>query len=609
MLKHLRNILPHASVLLALSCPFANAVTYIHEFPHPRLMIMYDPGASKESFDKDRGREALRRGASGLELHVRWRDADRTVVSNHDGDVTAADPTIAEIVDRILQRKGNFPTVYNNGRQFFVVLEIKHDDNAVRENNAIDGTFSLMQRYAAFLSTAVGATDPPRPLTFVVTGDAPRFYQRLSSKGAALNRLCIVEGTDYSAGTNRIQPVDNSPPFQWRTFKQGSEHGQINPLHLGSANPPGGPFNVRIWNEMGAEDFRVALSTGADSLNENPEDLNLDDAERVIVDQRPLGSSPSLAFQNTHAVLTWRGKSSNNLYLSVGLANPLSFPRQINLTFFLSEKPQCIAPALAMAPDGGVFLVYEGTGDQKLWYISGRFTSADHFLTFAGHQHLLTIGSSRRGRFPSVAIGPKGRVIVVYEGTDDHRLWYVSGVLGPNGELGGREFELTKGSARRGFTPSIAIDSRGHVLVAYRGTDGDKIFYVSGSIGTSDEIMGGEFSLTEGAARRGSTPAVAISPQGQVAIAYEGTDAERLFYVVGRLDANGKLLGTEHRLTQGQARRGHHPTISFDERGERFVILYQGTDGEKLFFVQGSFDQGGNLVGPEQQLDMRLDKN
>ena len=67
----------------------------------------------------------------------------------------------------------------------------------------------------------------------------------------------------------------------------------------------------------------------------------------------------------------------------------------------------------------------------------------------------------------------------------------------------------------------------------------------------------------------------------------------------------GEIIGNESELTEGNARRGTEPTVVFDEK-ENAVVLYTGTDGEKMWYVRGKFDANGRLIGPEHQLNMAL---
>jgi hypothetical protein len=47
------------------------ATTYINEFPHPRVVVCYDPSEVDSQFHPE---DALRNRASALELHLRLRN-------------------------------------------------------------------------------------------------------------------------------------------------------------------------------------------------------------------------------------------------------------------------------------------------------------------------------------------------------------------------------------------------------------------------------------------------------------------------------------------------------------------------------------------------------
>jgi hypothetical protein len=105
------------------------------------------------------------------------------------------------------------------------------------------------------------------------------------------------------------------------------------------------------------------------------------------------------------------------------------------------------------------------------------------FPLFRGGQRRITLDDgSRRGSFPAVAFAPDGPMVVVYQGTSAPALFYTTGTIVGDGSYNATEFALTKGDARRGFTPSLAFDSAGHVIAVYRGTDNLRLFYVSGRL-------------------------------------------------------------------------------------------------------------------------------
>lgn len=570
--------------------------TYIREFPHPRFIVNYDPDPDQEPYTLGILQDALRYKVSAIELHALYRSADRAVIWAHDQDYESESMPLSDVIDYILQYTGPFPTVYNNDRQFFLMLTPHSTDP-----HLLDGLYNLLgqHKYTPYMSTAVNSDESPRGITFIMSGASQAFYER--HWGKSVNRLCIVEGVDYVQLNDIVNR--SAQNFQWMLIEHGGERGQVNTYHSIGVDS----FNVRVWNAD--DDQRLALASGADSVNARSGDIdgNIREFQKIIQSQAPRGTSPSLAVRESQAVLVWRGDSTDDtLYVALG-SSSLIFSRQINLTYFLEDQPMAKAPAVALAPQGQLLIIYEGTDAQRLWYITGNFTSPDHFLTFHGQQHRLTLpdDAGRRGSSPSIAVGPEGRIIVVYEGTDNQRLWYVSGHL-QDGVLEGTEYRLSHGNKRRGYTPSIAIDTASKVIVVYQGTDNQKLWYVSGHVDPqTGKIIGTEFSLTEGEARRGYSPSVAIDANGHVLIVYEGTDNQRLWYVYGSRDASGRIIGTEYSLTEGNARRGTHPTVSFDSDGFT-TILYTGTDEAKLWYVRGTIDQTGRLIGQEQLLDMSL---
>jgi dienelactone hydrolase len=584
--------------------------TYINEFPHPRFIVNFDPNPDDEPYRLDVLQEALDNKVTAIELHAQYRSADITVIWEHDQGHESGSLPLRETIDYILRFKGESSTIYNDHRQFFLMVTPHSTDPLLYSR-----IFDLLGQYTQHLSTAVNSDEPPRGITVILSGSSAQFYEGYS--GWTVNRLCIVEGVDYV----RLNDIVNRTrqPFQWVLYQHEQERGQVNTYH----NLDVDSFNVRVWDAD--DDQRVALASGADSVNARPSDLSgsIEQFQKVIQSQAPRGGSPSLAAGESQAALVWRGADSNNLYVALGSSslvfsqqqiNPWGFSRQINLTYLLEDQPLAKAPTVAFTPQQQLVIVYEGTDAQRLWYITGNFTSPDRFLTFQGLQHRLTLpkDAGRRGSNPSVAVGPDGRIVVVYEGTGDQKLWYVSGYL-QAGVLEGTEHSLSQPdplpghtpSLLHGHTPSIAIDSAGEVIVVYQSTDdkNQRLWYVSGQVDPhSGEIIGTAFPLTEGA-----SPSVTIYANGQVLIAYEIPSPliQPLGYFSGSRDANGRINGTAFSLTEGNARQGTHPTVSFSNNGFA-TILYTGTDEQKLWYVSGTIDQTGRLTGQERLLDMSL---
>src|SRR5690606_38446259 len=124
-------------------------------------------------------------------------------------------------------------------------------------------------------------------------------------------------------------------PFQWTAIQHPGEYGRVNALHAGTDTRLAGRYNIRVWGE--GADLGGALFSGADSVNCDHEQV--DPFMDLVRHQAASGYHSSLAVRNNQAMLVWRGAASPNLYVALGTASEsgVSFPRQLNLTSFLSE--------------------------------------------------------------------------------------------------------------------------------------------------------------------------------------------------------------------------------------------------------------------------------
>jgi hypothetical protein len=239
--------------------------TYIHEFPHPRVIVHYHPMAG-EQFTLDHVQFALGRAVHAIELDLHYRE-DGQVVANHDS-ATAESPTLGQVVQRIIQQAQGDTTVHHDHRQFMLVLDLKANDVRL-----FCGIVQILSSYAPYLSTAVSQGDPPRGLTVVITGDyVQQFYAQFSS--GQRNQLCIVEGYDYSEAI--INLSEAQIPFQWvEAFQRNRERGRINALHAGTDPCLHGIYNVRVWDCQNIEDLSIALASGADAINADHDQVEL----------------------------------------------------------------------------------------------------------------------------------------------------------------------------------------------------------------------------------------------------------------------------------------------------------------------------------------------
>lgn len=602
-------------------------MSYIHEFPHPRVGVQFHP--THEQFTVDDVRFALDKEIHALELDLHLRRADGRIVCNHDGP-TASSPALEQVIDLVLEKMGDRATLYDDGCQFFLVLEPKANSPPLFE-----AILEVLNRYADRLSTGVSRGDAPRGITVVITGKfALDFFARLDrihSSPHPINGLCIVEGRDYDSEITNL--AEGQPVFQWVALRSGDERSRVNDLHTGADRELEGRYNVRVW-DCKPDAFSVCLATGVDQINSDREQVAA--LKHVIADQVPCGRYPTLALLGSQALLTWRGQRSHSLYVALGELNGsfLNFRRQIVLTHFLADECLALAPAGVLTPDGGFLVVYEGLSDRRglrrLWhlyierlpaklarrlrqpqslrYVTGRFSSLERFVTFTGQERRLTWpwGKPLRGRDPAVAIGPDGRILIAFEGAAGRGLCYFSGSLGEDGELAGRVYPLLDGDITHGYTPTIAVDQMGRVLVVYKGERDQELLYLSGGVDPSGRILGRRLSLSQRHLRRGMRPSVALNGKGRVILAYQGAQEGKLWYLAGTLGSSGRIHGQSSPLFGERTGRGGHPTVAYDGDG-RAIILYDELRHHGLKYVQCPME-AGRPVGKERPVGIAMER-
>lgn len=247
-----------AIVAIALASATGSSGTYIHEFPHPGLVVHYHPKTGQ--FRLAEMKSALEKGVNAVELDLHLRDSDGMVVCNHNGP-TPESPTLTEALDVIIARMGTGETVNHDGRQFFVVLEPKRDSPRL-----FDAIARLLANYESHLSTAVRPQDKPRGITVVITGSYVRqFYAHF--KPEVINRLCIAERHNYEGEITNLSR--QKPCINWVSIRHsrtaGDDAKRVRALHDGIDPTLPGRFNVRIWDCH--KELSIGLAAGADSLN------------------------------------------------------------------------------------------------------------------------------------------------------------------------------------------------------------------------------------------------------------------------------------------------------------------------------------------------------
>jgi hypothetical protein len=595
-------------------------VNYIHEFPHPNLIIHYHP--SQEEFSLDDARFALseRLHAIELDLHLDRRSGE--IVCSHDRP-TPHSPALEQVIDLILTWKGAHSTVYGDGQQFFLVLDPK--DGSV---DLFRNTIRVLDRYARHFSTAVGEAGAPQGITVVISG---KYRDRLHARLGAgdTDRLCIVEGRDYGHSIRDLS--NNSTPFQWVALRHGTEKGRVNALHVGSDPQWPGKHNVRVW-DCPPPDLARCVATGVDQINCDRE--HVADLKRILRSQQPKGRWPALAIRDNLALLCWRGPASNDLYAAIGQVREdgLRFSRQIDLTRFLARQPSAVVLSCGLMPDGRILICYESANDRTLVgrlariaiqclpkrlarrvcrpksprYIAGRFDSLDRFVSFSGREHCLALpsGTIVRGRRPALAVAPDGRVLILFEGAGQRGLCTFSGTLGATGKLIGQVYELGAEPIYAGVSPAIAVDDADRVLIVYQEAESRALAFVSGSIDPSGRIIGKGVRLVLPGTSLVCHPSAAVAGNGRAYVAYQVCSTNQLGCVSVTYDDAGHLDNAATPVFENGLGRGRYPNV-VSSRDDDIFLVYT-SDADHSLRYQRLFPTGGRLVGDEKRVGFNL---
>jgi hypothetical protein len=201
---------------------------------------------------------------SGAELDLQWRAADSTVVCGHDRRGLEARPTLEQALQAIFGFQGPRATVRGDGRQFFVVLDLKDERPAFHR-----GLIRTLAAHAARFSNSASPSSEPRGITVVITGF--RAALERSILAAVLDTLCLIESRNY--GT-RIRNVGVGR-FQWLALDDPVDRTRVRDIHEGRDGRALGAFSVRVV-AAGSHVAR-AIEAGADAVNSD-----LDQIEEAV---------------------------------------------------------------------------------------------------------------------------------------------------------------------------------------------------------------------------------------------------------------------------------------------------------------------------------------
>lgn len=259
----------------AAAAPEPAPAAFLHEFPRAPVIVELHPRGDRP-FTLDQLERALRQGVHAVELDLRERRADGTVVCAHRLRDVASAPTLDDALDAVFRRQGSAATVQNDGAQFFLFLDLKEETPGLHR-----GVVRSLEARAGRLSTAAHPPPFPRPVTVVITGFRRGLERAIPA--SALDTLCIVEGRSYGTRVRNLSAGDGR--FQWIALEAPVDRSRVRDLHEGRDRRVRGRCNVRIVAAHGL--LRRAVESGADAVNADPEQV--EEAIRLAARGRRVG--------------------------------------------------------------------------------------------------------------------------------------------------------------------------------------------------------------------------------------------------------------------------------------------------------------------------------
>ena len=346
--------------------------------------------------------------------------------------------------------------------------------------------------------------------------------------------------------------------------------------------------------------------------------------ERGRVNSLHLGTDPRV--QGQHNVRVWDCDPDDMLVCLASGADHINCDRdQVTALkrMIRDQSPRGRYPALVIR-DEAALLTWQGPSSNDLYVAFG--TADDAGLSFS-RQIVLTrfLADEPMVLAPDGALTPDGQLLVLYEAVSDKRglmrlrhraiqslpgrlarhlqrpqsLRYTSGrftSLERFVTFDGGEHHLTSlsGTTLCGREPALALEPDGQVLIVYEGTAGRGLCYFSGRLKPDGELVGQARSLIEGQVCPGYTPAIAVDQARRVVVVFIEPEKRNLERVSGFIDQSGRIVGRRFPLTRGRTSCGGAPSVAIDPCG-RVIVAFECNHAGGLSFLSGSLDEAGHF--------------
>ncbi len=265
-------------------------------------------------------------------------------------------------------------------------------------------------------------------------------------------------------------------------------------------------------------------------------------------------------------------------------------------------------PRAAAGPDGQFVVVWQSYEQDGSHYgVFGRVRdSAGAPIGGEFQVPQFTTGSQN---FPSVAMGPSGDFVVVWEsyGQDGAGDGIFGRLFDLDGLPAGDSFpiNLTTSSDQRWPMPAFSADGT-FVVVWHSNLQDGSSYGVFGQRFDGDGLpLGGEFQVNTFTPNEQWLPAVGIDGAGNFVVVWESQGQDSLGGIFGRrFDAWGAPLGGEFQVTGAGQPDEIQPRVAMNEAGD-FVVAWTaaGLDGESGAILARQFNPAGVARGGAVQVN------
>jgi hypothetical protein len=234
-------------------------------------------------------------------------------------------------------------------------------------------------------------------------------------------------------------------------------------------------------------------------------------------------------------------------------------------------------PRLVARP-GGFFAVWE---DGATGSIVGR--ALDEKGKPLGDD--VAIGEGSGQARPALASNGRNRILVVWDGPDEHQLGVFARLLDNGGAPVGPSFRVSTTTAYRQMRPVVAADDGGDFLVAFQSEQPEQylgFFYVYGqAVSAQGGLMGPQLRLYAGSLGAGSpqiAPAVASTSHGHFTLSWIGWKDGRINVAAVELDKLGAPVGQAVWISEKQIRPTFRDIAVVTNDDGRVLITWESSD-------------------------------